>query len=164
MRLHVFGVGSYDHPQYAGVQTGGGFAVGGGAGFTLHHVHRIEPSFDVRYTYGTNVNSTQTVFSGGLRVIYHVARFHPYGDILVGTGNLNFKVINPAFPNYKHDDSTVYTFGGGLDYDMTETIGLRADIQEQRWQLSTSGIPFYPTQASLGIRYQFHFHNSHGME
>ena len=164
MRLHVFGVGSYVHPAYGVDQTGSGFAVGGGAGFTVHHVHYLEPSLDLRYQYASSPSVTETVLSGGLRVILHAAKFHPYGDILVGTGNLDIKKVNPAFPNYKHDDSTVYTFGGGLDYDLTQTVGFRIDVQQQRWQLATTNLPFYPTQASIGVRYQFHFRNQNGPE
>ena len=164
MRLQVYGVGSYMHPQYGSVQTGGGFGVGGAAGFTLHHVHRLEPAIDVRYTYGTNSALTETFLGGGARLTYHMARFHPYGDFMVGTGNINFKQVDPTYPNYRHDDSTVYMFGGGLDYDLTQTFALRVDFQQQKWQLAVGNVPFYPTHASVGLRYQFHFRNKYGPE
>jgi hypothetical protein len=164
IRLHVFALGSYDRPEYGAYRGAGGFAVGGAAGFTVPRLRRIEPALDICYTYATNQAVKETVFSGGLRVAYNVARFHPYGDLLVGAGNINFKQTNPAYPDYTHDDSLVYTYGGGVDVDVTRSVGLRFDLQEQRWRFSYRSPAFYPKQASIGIRYQFHFRNAHGMD
>jgi hypothetical protein len=164
MRLQVYGVGSYVHPQYGPVQTAAGFGVGGAVGFTLHHVHRIEPALDARYMYATNSYLTQDFMGGGLRVTYHAGHFHPFGDVMFGVGNINFKQPSLAFPNYKHDDSNILMFGGGLDYDITQGFALRGEFQQQKWQLAVGNVPFYPTSASLGLRYQFHFRNMHGME
>ncbi|WP_212733159.1 outer membrane protein [Terriglobus roseus] len=164
MHLNVFAVGSYDRPDFGLYVGAGGFAVGGGVGFTVPHLHRIEPSIDLRYNYGTNQAMTQTAFSGGLRVAYNVARFHPYGDLLVGAGNIHFVQTNPAYPDYTHDNSLVYTYGGGVDVDVTRSVALRFDLQEQHWRFSEISPSFYPKQASAGIRYQFHFRNPHGMD
>lgn len=159
MRLQVYGVGSYTRPQIGPYTSAGGFGVGGALGFRISHLPRIEPSLDVRYTYSTNNDNTQTFKGGGLRVTYNAARFHPYGDFMYGVGNINFK--RPG-STYTHDDSYVPMFGGGVDIDVTRTFALRADFQRQRWQLGANSLPFYPTQASLGLRYQFHLHNRFG--
>lgn len=164
IRLNVYGMGSFGRPAYGFTPRAAGFAVGGGAGFTVPHLHHIEPSLDLRYTYLTNQSVTETVFAGGLRVAYHAGRFHPYGDLMVGSGNINFKEVSAAFPEYTHDNSLVYSYGGGADVDVTRTLALRLDVQEQHWRLSDNSPPFYPLQGSVGIRYQFHFRNKYGPE
>ncbi len=164
MRLNLYALGSYGRPAYGFTPRAGGFAVGGGAGFTVPHLHHIEPALDIRYTYLTNQSVTETVFAGGLRLAYHAGRFHPYGDFLAGAGNIHFKEINPAYPDYTHDNSLVYNYGGGADIDVTRTVALRFDFQEQHWRISDQGQPFYPLQGSAGIRYQFHFRNKYGPE
>ena len=156
MRLQVYGLGSYTRPEFGPYSSAGGFGVGGALGFRISRLPRIEPSLDVRYTYATNNDNTQTFKGGGLRVTYNVARFHPYGDFMYGAGNINFK--HPG-STYTHDNSYVPMYGGGLDIDLTRTFALRADFQRQRWQLAAGTPSFHPTQASLGLRYQFHFRN-----
>ena len=164
IRLHVFALGSYDRPAFGYSTRAAGFAVGGGAGFTVPHLHHFEPALDVRYNYVTNQFISQSVFSGGGRIAYNLNRFHPYGDLLVGAGTIKFKLVNPATPTYTQDNSLVFTYGGGLDVDLTRSVALRVDFQQQRWRLEDAAKPFYPMQAAAGIRYQFHFRNKYGPE
>ncbi|AFL86942.1 hypothetical protein Terro_0603 [Terriglobus roseus DSM 18391] len=144
IRLNVYALGTYARTDYGYPPRAGGIAVGGGAGFTVPHLHHIEPALDIRYNYVTNESISQSVFSGGLRVAYNVSRFHPYGDLLVGAGTINFKQVNPAFSDYTRDNSLVYTYGGGLDVDVTRSVALRFDFQQQRWRLEDASPPFYP--------------------
>ena len=54
------------------------------------------------------------------------------------------------------------TYGGGLDYQLTRTWALRADVQRERWRFSQNSPYLYPVALSIGASYQFRFHGRSG--
>lgn len=66
----------------------------------------------------------------------------PYGKVLVGIGSGDF--LNGR--------TTVMTYGGGVDYQLTKRLSLRAfDFEYQQWMLTPR---LYPYGGSVGIGYK----------
>jgi outer membrane autotransporter protein len=57
--------------------------------------------------------------------------------------------------NYTTADSTVFSYGGGLDVDVFRQYQLKLDMQQQYWLLGDQ--PFKPWIATVGVTYRFHF-------
>ncbi|MEK6397478.1 MAG: outer membrane beta-barrel protein [Terriglobus sp.] len=172
MHLNVFGVGSYVKPAFQNARDGFGFSVGGSLGFTVPGLHHIEPALEGRYSYARSASApyivpqavSESVPSVGIRVTWHASRFHPYGNLLIGPGTIRF--LGPVLiaPNYTQNNSLVWTYGGGLDYDLTRSWAVRAEVQGEHWKLSSTDPAFHPLRAGVGVRYQFHFRNRFGPE
>ncbi len=110
-----------------------GFA--GGADFRLGRFSFGQPALDVRYTYSTGHYGSQRTFVAGPELHYTYRRWHPYGDFLIGPGNITYSTGQT-------DSSIVYEFGGGLDYRKTHRLSFRlVDFQYQLWNL---GSHYYP--------------------
>lgn len=172
MHLSVFGVGSYVRPAFQDARDGIGLSAGASLGFTVPGLHHLEPSLEGRYSYARSRSDpglvprsiSESVPSVGARVTWHASRFHPYGDLLIGPGTIRF--LGPVLiaPNYTQNNSLVWTYGGGMDYDVTRNCALRVDVQGESWKLSRNDPPFHPLRVGAGVRYQFHFRNRFGPE
>lgn len=163
--LSVFAGGS-------GVYTGFGRNASFTAGFDIN----FHP--DSRLFYALEVRGTEPVKSGtiaeeknflaGPRVNFVHRRFRPYGDILIGRGEIDYFGAGLQVPGqllfYTKTHSTVLAGGGGLNYQLGEAFALKADIQAQRYAtpVTTSG---YVTAKSitLGLEYTFPFHGRKGV-
>lgn len=100
----------------------------------------------------------ETTFGGGLRLGKDFRRFHPYADVLVGEGTITFThpVVYPTGP-YASDNSAIFSFGGGLDYDLTHSFALKADYNSQSWHLGEEQNRLTPAAFTVGIVYQIPF-------
>ena len=159
MRLQTFGMLSYVNPDYGGAKKNAGGTVGAELNFG-QFFHRVEPSLELRAVGSGGRVSNQYVYSAGPRVELDYGKFHPYGVFTVGYGKITF--ATPAVfatGPYVFDTSTVFTYGGGLDYTLNRTWAVRADVTRQSWQVGQTAAPFYPTTVSVGVRYRFHFHD-----
>ncbi len=87
-------------------------------------------------------------YSVGGRYHFDVGRFEPYAKGLVGFGDFNFPY------NYAYGRYPVVTAGGGLDFDWTRKITVRAvDFEYQDWPNFTFGnMNSFGVNAGLRVR------------
>jgi Outer membrane protein beta-barrel domain len=122
-----------------------GFA--GGADFRLGRFIFGQPSLGVRYTYSTGTFGKQKTFMAGPQLHYIYNRFRPYGDFMIGKGDITYQTGQT-------DDSIVYEIGGGVDYRYTHKLSFRlVDFQYQLWDLGTHYYPpgFLPGQPGVYV-------------
>jgi hypothetical protein len=116
-----------------------GFA--GGADFRLGRFVFGQPSLGVRYTYSTGNFGSQKTFMAGPELHYIYRHWRPYGDFLLGAGDITYR-------QGQTDNSIVYEFGGGVDYHKkNRRINFRViDFQYQLWDLGDHYFPpgFFP--------------------
>ncbi len=123
------------------------------------HFSVLDASLEARYQYGGagEVVSERT-FAGGIKVEKYVHGFRPYVDFFVGQGNITF--THPfvfATGPYTSDNSIVYEYGAGLDYDVSRHFGLKLDGQLQRWKLGNANKPLSPNVITVGVYYRIPF-------
>ena len=153
--LSVFGAVTALDPKYGITTRELGYAVGGDI---TYHLRLLDISFEARYTSATGFSADESVYGGGFKFERAFRRFHPYIDFMVGSGNVKFD--HPEIygsPAYTHDNSFVYDFGGGLDYDVYRNFAVKVDVQGQRWQVGVEHPSFYPYNGSVGIVYRIPF-------
>ena len=159
IRLKGYGMYSEVHPDFLGSPRNKGFTAGGDIdGFRL--LPHTEIGMDVRYSYSQGPITNQSYYGGGPRLTLYVGRFKPYVDFLFGQGHGTFNTSTD--PTYVRDKSGALAYGGGLEYQVTRSWGVRADLQRQRWRYSIHQPIFYPEAASVGLTYQFRFHSRTG--
>lgn len=159
-----------------------------GVDLALPTYRRFRPVLEGRGTYpvdGGHIDA-QKEFLGGLRVERQNTRWHPYVDILVGRGQLNYQSGGFTYGSYTYlfSTSTVYSGGGGVDVDLSHHFAVRGDFQVQHWDTpfpsSASAIPvsvlsnrarpetvvvttapqtIYPRMATVGVVYRFDFNH-----
>ena len=97
-------------------------------------------------------------YGGGIRIDRPIKRFVPYIDFLVSYGHLSF--TNPTTA-YTHDNSVVYSGGGGLEYNISSRWAARADYLFEHWDIGTTsnGLSgaFSPQIITFGIAYRIPF-------
>jgi opacity protein-like surface antigen len=137
-----------------------------GADLTYLGLRFVRPSLEVRGSYPVDKGtiSSQKSFLGGLKVEHAFGRLHPYVDFLIGRGEIDYG--QGGYPVgdilYISSTSTVYSPGGGLDYNFTRQIDLKADLQYQHWDapVVSSGV-IHPVAVTLGAVYRFDFNPRH---
>ena len=160
IRLQAFAMPTYVRPAFGGAVSNVGATVGADADFTTRF-KRVQASAEFRAAGSGGGAVNEYVYSAGPRAVVDFKRFQPYADLLIGYGSIHF---NQPVNNYTHDNSAVYTYGGGVDVMLGRAWAVRADLQRQHWRISDASPAFYPSQFSLGLRYQFHFRNQQGPE
>lgn len=124
----------------------------GGAGIYVDlNVHRsLGLEGEVRFLrQNTVAGSHQTTFLVGPRIELHRGPFSPYARALVGDGKLTFP-YNLGYGNY-----LVVGGGGGVDYQLTDNLKLRAiDFEYEYWPYFTLG-SISPYGLSAGLSYRF---------
>ena len=159
IRLRAYGMFSYVNPDFDGDTKNAGGTVGADIdGFRL--LRRTELGMDARYTFSRGTASNQYYFGGGPRLTIDLGAFKPYGDFLFGHGKDTFN--HPVDPTYTQDVTGAIAYGGGLDYQISRSFAIRADVQRQRWRFSIHQPYFYPVAASVGVVYQLHFRSRTG--
>ena len=145
--ISIFGGVTAVKPRY-----GSGLNYGAmlGADFTRYY-RRFAPSLEVRYTDSSGGTVGESTLQVGLKLETGYGRFRPYATLAVGYGSIVFQhpVIYPTGP-YSSDNSFVYAGGGGVDYRITSTVALKADLQMQSWNLGTETAGFKPVAATVG--------------
>ena len=153
--LSVFGAVTALDPKFGVTTKEIGYAVGGDI---TYHLHLVDASFEARYTSATGFSADESTYGVGVKAERAFNRFHPYVDFLVGSGNIKFdhpEIYGSA--NYTHDNSLVYDFGGGLDYDLIRNFAVKVDVQGERWVIGVERPAFYPYNGSVGILYRIPF-------
>jgi opacity protein-like surface antigen len=151
---------------YTGLSGGRNLGITAGLDVGWRSFYHLYPSLEVRGTYpidGGHVDAQENVLFG-LKLAKVYGRFHPYGDFLIGRDKITYQ--NGGYPDptgtllYIDTVSNVFSYGGGLDYDLTDQLALKADAQFQQY-----GTPVSPTghifskPLSLGIVYRFDFNH-----
>ena len=163
--ISVFGTYTRLKPDY-GPQENNGVTFGA---FYTRYWHWLSPAIEFRVKIADGATVDQKTYGGGIRVEKQIAqRFRPFADFLVSAGTINYHQISPpnqsAPPNAPYvlhtysDSSVVYTYGGGLDYDVTENFSARGEFQYENWSLGKYGpITLSPSMWSIGVVYRIPF-------
>jgi Outer membrane protein beta-barrel domain len=149
------GKGALDYPPGTSfpasvVNSVGSWNQGGsvGADFRLGRFIFGQPALGVRYTISTGNFGKESTYVFGPELHYAFGRFRPYGNVLLGVGDVTYHGTN------FEDNSIVYQFGGGVDYHVNRRLSLRlVDFQYQLWNLGTHEYPagFLPGQPAVSI-------------
>ena len=127
--------------------TGGVF----GLDFTRYFRFRVEPSLEFRANFLSDTYVSEHSYLFGLRAAVPFHGIRPYGDFLVGPGNIHF----PLNVGYVGDNSTVYSYGGGIDFPVYRSFSLKLDVQGQHW--NTGEFTYTPTLGTVGVVYRIPF-------
>ncbi len=141
----VFGGFSKLNTDYG--QTDNGYFFGGDFTHSIRY-RRILPSLEARYTGSTGPVITESSFMGGLKIETKIHKFHPYGDLLIGYGKINYVQFKQS------DNSIAYGGGIGVDYNLTTSFALKVDAQEEFWKLGQATNALTPQMVSVGILYR----------
>src|ERR1700727_2872380 len=133
LQLSAFGAAT---GTFTDLEGGKNLGITAGADLTFLAVRTFRPSFELRGTYpidGGHISS-QKNFLLGPKVEYPIGRFHPYADFLIGRGQIDYHsgfIVGNLI--YLSSNTTVYSPGVGLDYNLTHNLALKADAQFQHW-------------------------------
>jgi hypothetical protein len=141
-----------------------GITAGGDLGF--RSFYRLHPFLEVRGTYPVDNGSVAGLKNVliGVKIEKRIARAHLYGDAFFGRGEINYNspgYLNPAGKSfYLQSLSNIYSFGGGVDLDLTHHYALKADAQLQHYSVpvTTSG-SIYAKAFTLAVVYRFDFNH-----
>jgi hypothetical protein len=151
---------------FTGLEGGKNLDITAGADLTFVGLRLLRPSIEVRGTYPIDKGtiSSQKSFLLGPKVEHPFGRLHPYVDFLIGRGEIDYGAGGFAVGDvlYISSTSTIYSPGGGLDYNVSRQIGLKADVQYQHWDapVVASGV-IHPVAVTLGGVYRFDFNPRH---
>jgi hypothetical protein len=156
--LSVFGTYTRLSPDYGPQQNNGGtFGV-----FYTRYYRWLSPAVEFRAKIANGATVDESTYGGGIRVEKSINRFRPYADFFISGGSIqyHFKTppIKPTGQPYLSDSSVVYTYGGGLDYDVTDNFSARGEFQSESWNLGGyTPITLTPSMWSIGVVYRIPF-------
>jgi hypothetical protein len=163
LQLSAFAGGSY---VQTGLDNGKNVGVTAGANLGFRPLFSLSPSLAVRGMFPMSEGKIDglAVALVGAQLERRFGRFHPYGNILFGRGQVNYVQLtsDPTYRYvYKTSTSNVLSPGGGIDVDITHFIALKADGQYQKWSspVTLSGQQ-YVTAITIGAVYRFDFNQS----
>ena len=110
--LSAFGGVAAVSPSYQPSTEAGGSNLNTGltvGGDLTRGLRWFQPSIELRYDWSTGGTAIEKTVSGGLKIEKAFGRLHPYGDVLLGYGIIDFQ--HPAIFStgpYTHDNSFVY--------------------------------------------------------
>jgi len=147
---------------FTGLDSGKNVSITAGADYGLpYYFHSYRPFLELRGSYPFDkgqVDSQENIL-GGLKVGRSFGRFHPYGDILFGRGEIHY---GSGYPDpdhtflYLRSTSWVLSPGAGVDFDVSSHFSIKADAQFQRYTtpVTISG-DLWAKPLTLGIVYRF---------
>lgn len=149
--ISVFGGYLSDLPDY-GPYRNNGFAFGVDYSRFFAHLP-VTPSLELRANIAQGKTVNEHSYGFGPHIQYdRLGPFHPYADLLVGPGNIHFN-----FPNsILGDNSIVWSYGGGLNYDLPHHLQAVIDFQGQHWKTGHA-VTLSPSLVIIGIRYTIPF-------
>lgn len=127
-----------------------------GLNYTRFFHFPVAPSLEARANFarGTAVNEKSYLI--GLRAeVTTLGRLHPYVDYLAGLGTVHY---NTSFygPDFSLGDrSAVFSYGGGINFDVAPHWQFKADVQRQQWRPDLEKL--YPTPFLIGVTYRIPF-------
>ncbi|HWB33266.1 MAG TPA: hypothetical protein VG714_08850 [Acidobacteriaceae bacterium] len=147
---------------YTGLSGGKNFAVVAGVDLGLPPWRMMRPVIEVRGLYPTDhgVIDSQKSILAGLRTDFLLNhRLRPYGDFLLGRGQMNYDG-GYLFGNaiYLQTTTPVYSPGGGFDYDLSQHLSVKVDAQVQHWGFApTPSGHIWSKVGTVGLVYRFTF-------
>jgi hypothetical protein len=168
LQLSAFLAGTGTFTDFHG---GKNLAITAGGDLTFLHYSLFRPALEIRGTVPVDSGhiSSQKSILIGPKVEFPLGRYHPYADFLIGRGAIDY--LNGGFtvPTlgliYLSSNSTVYSYGGGLDYNLSHSIALKIDAQYQHWDAppADTGV-IHPAAVTFGAVYNFDFNPRHRHE
>jgi hypothetical protein len=152
---------------YTGLSGGRNLGITAGVDLRFYSFRRYMVSAEGRGTYPLHdgaIDSQKDVLGGFKVDRTFFGRLHPYADILVGRGLIDYQgngYLNPAQTLiYTSSPSTVISPGAGVDLDLDDQLALKLDAQFQHWDtpVSRSG-SIYAKALTAGIVYRFDFNH-----
>ncbi|HTD95581.1 MAG TPA: outer membrane beta-barrel protein [Edaphobacter sp.] len=142
-------------PDYGPTRDNG---VALGADYT-RYLRFVSPSLEFRFKTAQGSTVDQRTVGGGIKLEHPFGRFHPYGDFLISAGHIGFANKNAHGANGTGgNDSVVYSYGGGVDYDFARKWAARVDFQAENWDLNEiPDVKLSPMVISVGVVYRFRF-------
>lgn len=134
-----------------------GFTLGGDYTRPIHFF--LQPSLEIRGTLSPGKTVGEKTFGGGLKAEHPIGRFRPYADFLVSAGEITYThpTIDSRGRLYISDNSLVYTYGGGLDFDVNKHWAAKIDYQGEHWNLGSEAQTLTPRLLSIGVVYRIPF-------
>jgi len=153
--LTTFATYTHVTPDY-GPQNNNGVTFGVGYSRSIRF---LTPTVEFRVKIANGETVDEKTYGGGLRVEHQFSNFHPYGLFLISAGYIDYHFRTPPIMSngkpYLSDNSVVYGYGGGLDYDITEHFAARGEFQSESWSLGGyTPITLTPSIWSLGVVYR----------
>jgi hypothetical protein len=146
--------------NYTGVQLAKNGDVTAGFDIGFRPFAGFFPAFEARGLYPIHEGQVvgQRNFLGGIRLGRRKENFNPYGDLLFGRGKLDFPngLSTPTNTFIVLSNTTnVLSFGGGLDYNLSQHWAAKGDFQFQKYNtpVEASGSVFSKV-FSAGIVYR----------
>lgn len=118
------------------------------------HSAILQPALEFRYTRANGTTVNERSYAGGLKLQTSVHGIRPYATFLVGHANIDFNYANNG---YNGDNSLIYVFGGGAEFNATPQWKLRLDLASQHWNTGTETLT--PLTMGVGIAYSLPSHN-----
>jgi hypothetical protein len=145
-----------------GLSGGKNFSITAGGDLGLPPWRGVRPTIELRGTYPTDhglVDSQESILTGLKTEFLLSHRLRPYGDFLIGRGQMNYG-FGYIYGNniYALTTTNIYSPGGGFDFDLNEHLAIRVDGQFQRWGLTpTPSGNVWSKVVTAGIVYRFNF-------
>jgi hypothetical protein len=161
VRLSAFGGVS---GVFTDVLGGHNLSFTGGGDVSFRRFFGVNPSAEIRGTIPFDSGSIAGLKSlmGGVKFERRFGAFHPYGDVLIGRGAIEWQNggLHAGSYIYIRSTSMVYSPGVGVDMDITPRLAAKADFQYQFWTNFPPypGIP-NPILLTSGVQYRFDFNH-----
>ena len=161
---HAQAVPTAEGPRGLGLQIGGGWSIAAAnygpkriKGLSIYSTYDFTRHWGIEGTIHRISSTTpgeigEDSYLIGPRYAVHFSRFHPYAKAQFGIGRFknNFTNRQTAY-TFK-----IYSFGGGLDINVTRRLNLRAiDLEYQKWPSFQPG-GLSPKVLTVGAAYSFH--------
>jgi len=146
-------------PKWNGISdTNNGVGFGIEYARFIHHLP-VTPSLVMRGKTAPGNTVGEHTLGGGIKAERSFGAFRPYGDFLISAGNITFThpVVDYRPKLYISDNSVVYSVGGGVDVDLTESWAARVDYQYEWWSIGINQ-NFNPQALSIGVVYRIPYH------
>lgn len=161
MQIHLYGLFSGARPDYYDAPNASSTGItAGGHVDVISILPFTELGLEVRGISARSHDINESSLAGGPRISFNRFRVQPYGEYMFGLGRGEFNHVGSS--NYRHDNSTIRSYGGGVTLGLTRNFDLQADMQRQRWRFTYQKPYFYPVQVSVGFRYRLHLPSSTG--
>jgi hypothetical protein len=166
LQLSTFGAAS---GVFTGFHGGHNLSVTAGVDLSFRSFRGFYPSFEARGTYPIDKGqiASQKDALGGIRIDRPYNHLHPYFDFLIGRGEIDYQKggFSVGSITYISTSSTVYSPGGGADFDLSHHLAFKADYQYQLWNTpATSTGSIHSSIFTAGAVYRFDFNRSYRRE
>jgi hypothetical protein len=160
--LAVFGGASLVNPDYGppAWNKDYGYVIGGDY---TRIFKPITVSLEPRFGWSSGILATESFFMINLKLERPYGRrqqFHPFVEAGVGRGSLH---LGHPFETTQ-TSSPAEVIDGGLDYDLTSALGIKAEYQYHFWDFGYYSNGLNPAGPTIGIYYRLDnvsFHRKH---